>query len=126
MTTNNLPTVEQLADIVREHLTAAYVCNRVWEDWSYNTMGPDDFIEASETEMADEIAVAILERLSQPAMPADAPAYRLLGAGEIIQANDEFIANDGVTWSAAGTGIWVGMPYTHVLKTARRRIEGES
>lgn len=65
MTTENLPTAEQIADIVRDHLTAAYVCNRVWEAWSYNTMGPDDFIEASETDMADEIAAAIVERLSQ-------------------------------------------------------------
>lgn len=54
------------------------------------------------------------------------PAYRLLEAGEIIQADDEFIANDGVTWSSAGTGLWVGMPYTHALKSARRRIEGEA
>lgn len=63
---------EDIADIVRDHLTAAYVCNRVWEAWSYNTMSQDDFVEASETEMADEIAAAIVERYGQLAQPAEA------------------------------------------------------
>lgn len=70
MTTNNIPTHEQIADIVWKHLTSVYVCNRVWEAWSYGTMGPDDFVEASETEMADEIAAAVLERFGQRYMPA--------------------------------------------------------
>ncbi|TEA78679.1 DUF551 domain-containing protein [Allopusillimonas ginsengisoli] len=69
MTTNSAPSVEELAQIVTDHLTAAYVCTRVWEAWSYGTMGPDDFVEASETEMADEIAAAISARYNQPAMP---------------------------------------------------------
>lgn len=62
---------EDIADIVREHLTAAYVCNRVWEAWGVGTMSPEDFIEASETEMADEIAAAIVERYGQPAHPTN-------------------------------------------------------
>lgn len=53
----------------------------------------------------------------------DAPRYRLLDTGDIIQVGDEFIDDDCVTWSAVGTGIWVGMRYTRVLKAARRRID---
>lgn len=38
----------------------ALVCTRVWEAWSYGTMGEDDFEDASESEMPDEIAQAVL------------------------------------------------------------------
>src|SRR5690606_8862456 len=114
MTTNNEPTVEQLADIVREHLTAAYVCNRVWEAWSYNTMGPDDFIEASETEMADEIAAAVFERFNQPAMPADALIAEQ--AREIASLKHEI---NTLQFRLRGVDM---RPQTPI---ARRRIEGE-
>lgn len=54
------PSVEQIASIVRDHLTAVYCCTRVWEAWSVGTMGEDDFVPASETEMPEEVAQAIV------------------------------------------------------------------
>lgn len=59
-------TTDRIANIVRDHLTAVYSCTRVWSAWSYGTMGQDDFVEASETELAEEIAEAI-----KAAMQAD-------------------------------------------------------
>ncbi len=53
-------TQEQIADVVREHLTSAYVCTRVWAAWSVGTMAEDDFEPASETDMADDIAAALI------------------------------------------------------------------
>ena len=50
----------QIADVVREHLTSTYVCTRVWEAWSVGTMTEDDFTPASETDMADDIAGALI------------------------------------------------------------------
>lgn len=77
---------EDIADIVREHLTAAYVCNRTWSAWSYNTMSQDDFVEASETEMADEIAAAIVKRYGQPAQPAASAEHfaEVVGGGMVF------------------------------------------
>ena len=63
MTANTTPTKAQIADIVREHLNDAYVCTRARQAWRYGTMGKDDFVAASETEMADEIAQAVLDKL---------------------------------------------------------------
>ncbi len=53
-----------------------------------------------------------------------APAYRLLQRGvDTIQASDEFLADDGVTWEAVGRGIFVGMTYIGGMLPARRAIE---
>jgi hypothetical protein len=62
-----LVTVEQIADLVRDHLTSVYVCTRVWNAWQVGTMTEDDFIPASEIEMADEIAEAVFALLPAPA-----------------------------------------------------------
>lgn len=51
---------EQIAAIVREHLTAVYHCTRVWEAWGVGTMGEDDFEPADESDMPEEIARAVL------------------------------------------------------------------
>jgi hypothetical protein len=53
-------TRETLAEIVRSHLTSTYHCVRVWEAWHVGTMTEDDFEPASESDMAEEIADAIL------------------------------------------------------------------
>lgn len=58
-------TKEDIADIVREHLTATYVCTRVWGAWQVGTMSEEDFIDASETELADEIAETIWNRCEE-------------------------------------------------------------
>lgn len=54
------PTRETLAEIVRSHLTSTYHCVRVWEAWHVGTMTEDDFEPASESDMAEDIADAIL------------------------------------------------------------------
>gem|GEM_PF-5528441 len=59
-------TVEQIANLVRTHLTSIYACTRVWEAWQVGTMTEDDFIPASEIEMADEIAEAVVALLTAP------------------------------------------------------------
>ena len=53
-------TREALAEIVRSHLTSTYHCTRVWEAWHVGTMTEDDFEPASESDMAEDIADAIL------------------------------------------------------------------
>lgn len=54
-----------------------------------------------------------------------APAYRLLQRDiDTIQADDEFLRDDAVTWQADPRGIFVGMAYmSNVLRPARRAIE---
>lgn len=66
--TNDCPTLEQYllpaitATVAKELADAeALVCTRVWEAWSYNTMGEDDFTEAVETEIPEELARAVLK-----------------------------------------------------------------
>jgi len=55
--------------------------------------------------------------------PSDHVAvYRFLRDGEVIEATDEFIGNDGQTW-ARPDGWEVGMEYpSNVFKSARRLI----
>lgn len=55
---------DEIADIVRAHLTSIYCCTRVWSAWSHGTMSEEDFVPADEIEMADEIAEAILVKLN--------------------------------------------------------------
>ena len=71
------PTREVLAEIVRSHLTSTYHCTRVWTAWHVGTMTEDDFEPASESDMAEDIADAILA-----AHPPRAP----LTAAEIDKA----------------------------------------
>lgn len=54
-----------------------------------------------------------------------APAYRLLQRDiDTIQADDEFLRDDAVTWQEDPKGIFVGMTYmSNVLRPARRAIE---
>jgi hypothetical protein len=71
--------VEQIAELVRTHLTSVYACTRVWSAWQVGTMTEDDFIPASEIEMADEIAEAVFA-LS----PSPAPAQQPLSDAQIL------------------------------------------
>lgn len=50
---------EQLRNLIASHLTATYVCTRVWSAWNVGTMDQDDFIEATETELVEDLATAI-------------------------------------------------------------------
>jgi hypothetical protein len=50
---------EKLRDLIASHLTSVYVCTRVWSAWNVGTMGKDDFEEAAETELVEDLATAI-------------------------------------------------------------------
>lgn len=73
-----LPSLDQVHAIVASHLTSVYLCTRVWSAWSVGTMSEDDFVEATETEFADELAAAIFASFGTaptvPAIPAEAAA----------------------------------------------------
>lgn len=54
--------VEAACDAVAAALGDAYDCGRVWNAWSYGTMGPDDFSQVSEDcDRVREIAVAAID-----------------------------------------------------------------
>lgn len=61
----------------------------------------------------------------RPAAPQeDVPKYRVLQRGEVIQADDEFLSDDGAMWLGDSAGVFIGMPHASgVLKGARRRID---
>lgn len=74
----------------------------------------------------DQAKAAIVDALKTfaahpPRTQGDA-RYRLLESGDVIQAEDEIVADDGVNW-VRPTPIFTGMPYSSVFKTARRRID---
>lgn len=53
-----------------------------------------------------------------------APAYRLLQPGvDTIQATDEVLADDVVTWKAVGRGIFAGMTYIGAMLPVRRALK---
>jgi len=55
-----------LEGIIADHLTAMYVCTRVWHAWSVGTMTEGDFVPAGETEFVTELAAAIRVALAAP------------------------------------------------------------
>lgn len=55
---------ERMHNIIGQHLTGLYACTRVWEAWTVGTMSADDFVPASETELADELADALAEAIN--------------------------------------------------------------
>lgn len=62
MTETQTPADEALAAVMSESddelgriLGDTYACTRVWAAWSYGTMGPDDFIPASECDVAQDL-----------------------------------------------------------------------
>lgn len=57
-------TKEVLTDLIEEHLYGVYHCTRVWSAWHVGTMSQDDFIEARGSELAPDLADAILDNLA--------------------------------------------------------------
>lgn len=50
-----------LRNALAQAMTSTYVCNRVWDAWSYGTMSESDFMPASECdELLDELVTAAL------------------------------------------------------------------
>lgn len=56
-------TQEELRDMVAEHAKGHYWCERVWHAWSCGTMGEDDFHPSEETELPNDLALAVFNRL---------------------------------------------------------------
>ena len=54
--------------------SGAYDCTRVWEAWSYGTMGSDDFVPVAEDgDRVAEIADAAIEAIRAIPIPAPVP-----------------------------------------------------
>ncbi len=73
------PMREAVRDAIAEALGDAYDCTRVWNAWSYGTMGPDDFsLVREDSDRLNEIADAALQAMARmAAVPAPvAPAWR--------------------------------------------------
>ena len=99
--TVTIPPIEKLSEIVGEHLTCVYMCGRSWSAWGVGTMTQDDFTEAQDTELPDDIATAIYASLIEGnqalrASPAAGDAAMPVKAhaifdedGELIGCNDE-------------------------------------
>jgi len=62
-TAPTVPDKTALRDLITSHLTCVYVCTRVWEAWNVGTMTEADFIEATETDFADDLIEAMLPLL---------------------------------------------------------------
>ena len=58
------PSIEELTDIISQHLTSVYLCGRVWAAWDCGTMTQDDFTGAEDTDLPVEMAAAIHARLT--------------------------------------------------------------
>lgn len=63
---------ESLIDLIEENLYGVYHCGRVWEAWHVGTMSQDDFTEARGSELAPDLADAIIAKFA--ASPEAAPA----------------------------------------------------
>lgn len=87
-----LPSLDQVHAIVASHLTSVYLCTRVWSAWSVGTMSEDDFIAATETEFADDLAAAIFAAFGTtptvPAIPAEAAAVGAVLDPESLEQGD--------------------------------------
>jgi len=72
-----------------------------------------------------EMIESLQRRAPAPASSTEAVQYRLLDRGrDTIQADDEFLREDGVTWVKDPAGVFVGCTYQgDILLPARRAIE---
>ena len=65
---------ESLIDLIEDNLHAVYHCTRVWSAWGIGTMSEDDFHEARGTELAPDLADAIIAKLAAAAPAAPSAA----------------------------------------------------
>lgn len=57
---------EAVDDAIATALGDVYDCNRVWDAWSYGTMGPDDFsLVAEDSDRLREITDAAIQAILQ-------------------------------------------------------------
>lgn len=60
------PDKDLLVDLICEHMTSVYHCNRAWEAWHVGTMSKDDFSPYADSDSPDELADSILALLAAP------------------------------------------------------------
>lgn len=108
--TTPAPADAEIEALAAQHLDAVHQFGRLWIEGEV------------------EFARAVLAKWG--AQPAASPAqvvarYRLLERGrDKIQAGDEFLREDGVTWRTDPSGIFVGCTYEgNILLPARRAID---
>lgn len=98
-------TKERVCEAIAEALGDAYDCTRVWNAWSYGTMGPDDFcLVAEDGERVAEIANAAMGAMTDQAQPSvqaptaakfsardDAMRLRALASGKSYNDHQEAV-----------------------------------
>ncbi|MNY88255.1 hypothetical protein D3C78_45110 [compost metagenome] len=68
-----------------------------------------------------------LHQIAEPAAQGlDAQQYRLIDHGELIEAGDEFLMDDFMTWEIDPKGIFVGTPLGIAFRPARRAIAAQA
>lgn len=68
---------EAIKQAIADTLGDAYDCTRVWQAWSYGTMGPDDFVQVAEQDdRLEELTDAVIAAIGAPSatQPADGAA----------------------------------------------------
>lgn len=108
MTTDPTPLQERIAEAVRQALSdgEALQCTRVWEAWLYKTMTDEDFTDASDGPLVEEVAAAVLPIIRAAQADALRSAVQDMGdwADELYVTGDPL---DEDTWADITTGEWL-------------------
>lgn len=69
--------IDELTEKIRQALSAgeALQCTRVWEAWQYGTMTDEDFTDASDGPLAEEIAASVLSIVEDAERQAKAEGW---------------------------------------------------
>jgi hypothetical protein len=78
-------TKEMLIDIICQHTALTDHCTRTWQAWGVGTMTQDDFEEVNESGLPDELADAILTKITTHPAPF-APITADMVTDEMLQA----------------------------------------
>jgi hypothetical protein len=86
---------DALIDIICQHTALTYHCTRTWQAWGVGTMTQDDFEEVNESDLPDELADAILAKITTHPAPftpitADMVTDEMLA--QVHKANTEAIS----------------------------------
>lgn len=102
--------------------TREAIAKLLWERFA-----PEHEVDWPPTHAAEYRSVAddLADFLSRHPRPSE-PLYRFLNEGDVIQATDEFVRDDGQSWGYP-EGWEIGMTYpSKIFKSARRLVEVES
>ncbi|WP_193104668.1 hypothetical protein [Brachybacterium sp. FME24] len=104
--TTDAALTEQVAEAVRQALSdgEALQCTRVWEAWLYKTMTDEDFTDASDGPLVEEVTAAVLPSIRKAQAEAWAEGY-----------------NDGVTDTLNNSPVETPSPYAEYDLTEEAR-----